>query len=175
MLRSPRSFAILVFCVLAAVLLAGGSVYNVERINRNRERQALSDARMLGLAAIQYAYEHKEHYPDSGRWEQELSPYFEPGAWDILHPPPPIGGTPRRFSLNPALSGRTLAQTASPADFWMFYESVARTPSASDDLDNWPDQRRDGGQVCAVVYADGHCYLRPLVWKQGIRQHLPGL
>ena len=175
MTRSPRSFAILVFCVLAAVLLAGGSGYSVERVNRTRETEALSSAKMLGLASLQYAQDHKGRYPDAGRWEQELSPYFEPRAGDILHPPPPIGGTPRRFSLNPALSGKTLAQTASPADIWMFYESVARTPSASDDLDNWPDQKRDDGQVYAVVYGDGHCYLRPPVWKQGIRQHLPGL
>ena len=175
MARSPRSFAVLVFCVLAAVLLAGGSVYFVERINRAREREALTSAKMLGLAVLEYAQDHKDHYPDAGRWEQELSPYFEPGAGDVLHPPPPIGGTPRRFSLNPALSGKTEAQMASPANIWMFYESVARISSASDDLDNWPDQKRDGGQVCAVVYGDGHCYSRPPVWKQEVKQHLPGL
>ena len=175
MSRSPRSFAILVFCVPAAVLFAGGSVYSVERIDRSRVACALSDARMLGSASLQYAQDHKDHYPDAGRWEQELSPYFEPGAGDILHPPPPIGGTPRRFSLNPALSGKTLAQTTSWGDTWMFYESVARTPSASDDLDNWPDPKRDGGEVYAVVYGDGHCYSRPPAWKEGVRQHLPGL
>jgi len=175
MSRSPRSFAILVFCVLAAVLFAGGSVYSVERVNQAREQRALSCAQMLGEAVAQYAQDHNDRYPDAGRWEQELSPYFEHGAGDVLHPPPPIGGTPRRFSLNPALSGKTLAQTASPADIWMFYESVARTPSASDDLYNWPDQKRDGGEVYAVVYGDGHCYSRPPVWKQEIKQHLPGL
>jgi len=175
MVRSPRSFAILVLCVLAAVLIAGGSVYSVERINRNREIRALFDARMLGVAVTQYAQDHKDHFPDAGRWEQEVAPYFNASAGDIIHPAPPIGGTPRRFSLNPALSGKTLAQIASPADIWMFYESVAQTPSASDDLDNWPDPKRDGGQVYAVVYGDGHCYSRPPEWKQGVRQHLPGM
>lgn len=36
MSRSPHSFAILVFCILAAVLFAGGSVYSVERVNQVR-------------------------------------------------------------------------------------------------------------------------------------------
>ena len=175
MVRSPRSFAVLILCVLAAVLLAASAVFSVERINHAREMRALSDAQMLGLAALQYAQDHTGHYPDAGRWERELSPYFEPGAGDVLHPPPPIGGTPRRFSLNPALSGKAMGQIAEPGNTWMFYESVSRTPSASDDLDHWPDSEHDGGQVYAVVYGDGHCYSRPPGWKQGIRQHLPGL
>jgi hypothetical protein len=175
MVRSPRAFAILAFCLLTAVLFAGGGVFYVERVNRAREVRALSCARMLGLAASQYAQDHKDRYPDAGRWEQELTPYFDSRAGDIVHPPAPFGGTPRRFSLNPALSGKPMAQVAAPADIWMFYESVSRTPSASDDLDNWPDTKRDGGQVYAVVYGDGHCYSRPPSWKQGVEQHLLGL
>ncbi len=175
MIRSSRAFAILVFCVLAAVLFAGGGVFYVERVNRVREIRALSCARFLGLAASQYAQDHNDRFPDAGRWEQELAPYFEPGTGDILHPPAPWGGTPRRFSLNPALSGKSMKQIAEPANVWMFYESVSRTPSACDDLDHWPDTDRDGGHVFAVVYGDGHCYSRPPVWKEGIRQHLPGL
>lgn len=175
MTRSPRAFATVAFCVLAAVLFAGGGVFYVERVDQARERQALSCAQILGLAALQYAYEHNDRYPDAGRWEQELAPYFEPGAGDILHPPAPWGGTPRRFSLNPAFAGKVMASVAESSNTWMFYESVSRTHSASDDLVNWPDPKRDGGQAYAVVYGDGHCYLRPPVWKEGIRQHLPGL
>ena len=174
MVRSPHTFAILAFCILAAVLLAGGSVYSVERVNRAREIQSLSCAKLLGLAATQYAQDHKDRYPDAGRWEQELAPYFDPRGGDIVHPPAPVGGTPRRFSLNPALSGKPMAQIAEPANIWMFYESVSHTPSASDDLDNWPDPKRDGGEVYAVSYGDGHCYSRPPSWKQGVKQHLPG-
>ncbi len=47
MSRSRHSFAILVFCVLAAVLFAGGSVYSVERVNQAREQRALSCAQTL--------------------------------------------------------------------------------------------------------------------------------
>ena len=178
MARPLRSFAVPVFCVLASVVLAEGGVYYVERINRDRESRALSDSKMLGLAAIQYAQDHNNRYPDAGRWEQELAPYLAPDEKDfgsIVHPPTPFGGTPRRFSLNPALSGKTLAQTDNAANVWMFYESISKTPSASDDLDAWPDPEKDKGQESAVVYADGHSYSRPFEWKQGIRQHLPGL
>ena len=175
MIRSPRSFAALVLCVLAAVLIAGAAVFSVERINHAREIRAKFDTHMLGFAAIQYAQDHKDHYPDAGRWEQELAPYFDARVGDIAHPTAPIGGTPHRFSLNPALSGKAMGQIASPAEVWRFYESVSRTPSASDDLDHWPDSEHDGGQMYAVVYGEGHCYSRPPVWKQGIRQHLPGL
>ena len=175
MICSPRSFAALVLCVLAAVFIAVAAVFSVERINQKREHLALSSAMQLGIAVSEYAQDHKDHYPDAGRWEQELAPYFDARAGDIVHPTAPIGGTPRRFSLNPALSGKAMGQIASPADVWMFYESVSRTPSASDDLDHWPDSEHDGGQMYAVVYGDGHCYSRPPVWKQGIRQHLPGL
>lgn len=129
----------------------------------------------LGLAAAQYSQDHKNHYPDSGRWEQELAPYLDPKAGDILHPLAPFGGTPRCFSLNPAMSGKSSAQLADPSINWLFYESVAKQASPSDDLDNWPDPKRDGGHVYAVVYGDGHCYSRPPEWKQGIRRHLPGL
>jgi len=175
MARASHSFAILAFCVLAAVLFAGGGVFCVERANRAREIQALDCARFLGLSALQYAHDHNDRYPDAGRWEQELTPYFEPGAGDILHPPAPWGGTPRRFSLNPAFSGKAMANAAESSNTWMFYESVSRTPSASDDLDHWPDPDHDGGRLFAVVYGDSHCYLRPPEWKQGIRQHLRGM
>lgn len=175
MVRSPRSFAAPVLCVLAAVLIAAVAVFSVERINHAREIRTLSSAKRLGLAAVQYAQDHEDRYPDAGCWEQELAPYFDAQAGDIVHPTAPIGGTPRRFSLNPAFSGKAMGQIAEPADIWMFYESVSRTPSASDDLDHWPDSEHDGGQVYAVAYGDGHCYSRPPEWKQGIRQHLPGL
>jgi len=175
MVRSPRSFVALVLCALAAVLIAVAAVFSVEIINQKREHQALSSAMQLGIAAAEYAQDHKDHYPDAGRWEQELAPYFNARVGDIVHPMAPFGGTPRSFCLNPAFSGKTMGQIAEPANTWMFYESVSRTPSASDDLDHWPDPKRDGGQMYAVVYGDGHCYSRPPVWKQGIRQHLPGL
>ncbi len=174
MIRSSRSFAILAFCILAAVLLAGAGVFYVERVNRVREDRALFCAHMLGLAVSQYAQDHNDHYPDAGRWEQELAPYFDASDGDILHPPAPMGGTPRRFSLNPALSGKAMTQIAEPGNIWMFYESVSRMPSASDDLDYWPNPDHDGGHDFAVVYGDGHGYSRPPAWKQGVRQHLPG-
>ena len=158
MIKTPRSFAVLVFCILAAVLIAGGGVFSVERINREREIRALSDAKLLGLAALQYADDNKEHYPDAGRWEQELKPYLNSNTADILHPLAPIGGTPRQFSLNPALSGKSLAKVSDPTDTWLFYESVSQKSSASDNLDYFPDAEEDGGHNFAVVYGDGHVY-----------------
>ena len=77
MVRSPRSFAVLVLSILAAVLLATGAVFYTERINTAREDQALASAKLLGLAAFQYAQNHHDRYPDAGRWEQELTPYLE--------------------------------------------------------------------------------------------------
>jgi len=175
LIKTPRSFAVLIFCILAAVLIAGGGVFSVERINRERETRALSDAKQLGLAAIQYAQDNKDHYPDAGRWEQELKPYLDPQSRDIFYPLAPIGGTPRRFSLNPAVSGKTFTQTANLNAPWLFYESVSKKPSASDDLDYWPDPNHDGGHLFAVVYTEGYAYPRPPEWKQAVRQHLPGL
>ena len=177
MALSLRKIAAPVFCVLAVILLADGGIYYTAYVNRARESRALTCSKLLGLAAIQYAQEHKDRYPDAGRWEQELAPYLALNGKDFgdaLHPPTPFRGTPRRFSLNPALSGKSLASVNNPASVWVFYESVSRTPSASDNLDAWPDPKRDGGDMSAVVYGDGHVYSRLLEWKQGVRQHLPG-
>ena len=167
-----------VFAVFAAIALAYGGMYYAERVNQARESQALSCAKMLGLAAIQYAQDHNNRYPDAGRWEQELEPYLTPNDkyfGDVVHPQTPFQGTARRFSYNPALSGKSLASVDNPSGVWMFYESVSEKPSASDDLDAWPDPERDKGNMFAVVYGDGHCYSRPFEWKQGVRQHLPGM
>lgn len=165
MIKTPRSFAILAFAVFAGVLLAGGGVFSVERINQRRELQALSDARQLGLAAIQYAQDNKDHYPDAGCWEQELKPYLNSNTADIFHPLAPIGGTPRQFSLNPALSGKSLANVSDPTNTWLFYESVSSKASASDNLDYFPDAEEDGGHNFAVVYGDGHVYEQGKRWK----------
>ncbi len=165
MIKTPRSFAVLAFAVLAGVLLAGGGVFSVERVNQRRELLALSDARQLGLAAIQYAQDNKEHYPDAGRWEQQLRPYLDPQARDIFHPLAPIGGTPRQFSLNPALSGKSMAKVGDPTDTWLFYESVSQKSSASDNLDYFPAPAKDGGHNSAVVFGDGHIYEQGERWK----------
>ena len=165
MVKTPRSFAILAFAVLAGVLLAGSGVFSVERINQHREVQALSDARQLGLAALQYAQDNKEHYPDADHWEQELKPYLDPQASDVFHPLAPIGGTPRQFSLNPALSGKSMVKVSDPTNSWLFYESVSPKKSASDNLDYFPDAEKDGGHNSAVVYGDGHIYEQGKQWK----------
>ncbi len=177
--KSPRAFATVVFCVLVAVAIAALSVFSVERVNRNREAQTLTDSKLLGLATREYAQDHSNHYPDAGRWEQELKPYLDrnakPSYGDIVHPPAPIGGTPRQFSLNPAVAGKTDTQIAGLKTPWLFYESVSKQPSATDDLDNWPEPKRDGGTSFAVVYTEGYSYPRPPEWKQAVRQNLPGL
>lgn len=164
--KRSRSWIVLpALVILSAVLLAlGGTVY-VDFQNDNREREAVQDARMLGMAALQYAQYHHQRYPDAGTWEQELVPYLRPMSLDALHPPGPLGGTPRRFSLNPALAGKTFAHLPETATPWLFYESVAPAPSATDDLVYWPDPGKDGGFLSAVVYGDGHCYSRPFPWK----------
>lgn len=161
--------------ILCAILLAlGGNVY-VDRLNTGREMEALQDAHMLGRAALEYAQDHRERYPDGGKWEQELMPYLGADAARMLHPPAPLQGTPRRFSLNPALAGKTSAQFPEKSTPWLFYESVASTSSATDDLAYWPNPSKDGGFSSAVVYDDGHFYSRPFAWKQAVREHLPGL
>ena len=160
--------------VFFGTLLAYGMGLYVDNVSVNREHAALADAQQLGVAALEYAQDHGDHYPDAGRWEQELTPYLGPDAAEVLHPPAPLFGTPRRFSLNPALSGKSQAQLDKPSNIWMFYESVSTAASASDNLDHWPDAGRDGGHQSAVVWADGHCYSRSLEWKEGVLKHLPG-
>ena len=155
-------------------LLAYGIDLYVDRVSVKREIAASSAAKQLGIAALEYTQDHGGHYPDAGRWEPELTPYLGPSAAEVLHPPAPLFGTPRRFSMNPALSGKSQAQLDSPSNIWMFYESVSAAPSASDNLDHWPDAGRDGGQQSAVVWGDGHCYSRSLEWKEGVLKHLPG-
>jgi len=169
-----RFFYGLLAVVVFGSLLAYGMGFYVDKINVKREGAALTAAKLLGLAALQYAQDHGGRYPDAGRWEQEMTPYLGPDAAEVLHPPAPMFGTPRRFSLNPALSGKSQAQIDSPSNVWMFYESVSSASSASDDLDHWPDTGRDGGHRYAIVWADGHCYSRSPEWKAGVRQHLPG-
>ena len=183
MTKSPRSFAVFAFAVFVGVLLAGSAVWYVERVNRKREIAALSDAKLLGLAALEYAQDHNGRYPNAGRWEMELTPYLLPNikgvpgipsVEGIFCPPGPMGSTSRRFSLNPALAGKSLAQVNEPSSTWLFYESVSKQPSAGDNLGNWPDLRQDGSDIAAVVWGDGHCYSRSADWKQGSLQHLPG-
>lgn len=167
--KSPRTFTVIVFCLLAAVTIAGGSVFYMERINNARRSHALACAKMLGLAAIEYAQDHNNHFPDAGRWEQELTPYLAdnsyPASGDIIHPPAPVGGRPRQFSLNPALSGKLIAQVDNPANTWLFYESLSTTSSASDNLAFFPKTNKNGIAASAIVFADGHAYSQGERWK----------
>ena len=163
-----------VFAVFAAIALAYGATVYFDKVDARREQEALSDGKQLGIAVIVYCQDHG-HYPDSGRWEQELKPYVGEDMAKLVNPPAPFQGTARRFSYNPALSGKPQASLDSPTSEWMFYESIPEKTCASDDLDAWPDPARDRGHLFAVVYADSHCYSRPVEWKQGVRQHLPGM
>ncbi len=173
--KSPRTFIIIALCVLAAIIIAGGSVFYIERMNMNRAMTTTFYAEILGKATFEYEQDHSTHYPDAGKWEQELKPYVDPKAKNIFHPPAPVGGTERRFSLNPTVAGKTDAQIAGMKAPWLFYESVSKQPSAADDLEYWPDPKRDGGTDFVVVYTRGYGYPRPLAWKAAVRQNLPGL
>jgi len=167
--KSPRTFAVFAFCILAAVVIAGSSVFYIERINNARRSHALACAKLLGLAAIEYAQDHNEHYPDAGKWEQELQPYLAlnsmPDYSDIVHPKAPIGGMPRRFSLNPALSGKSLTLISDPTDTWLFYESLSPSASASDNLLFFPKPDKNSASNSAVVFGDGHSYSQGERWK----------
>lgn len=161
--------------ILLAIFFIGGigwwwgSHYLTSR-EKQRERNIAVDAKQLGLAAIEYQQDHHEHFPDAGRWEQEITPYIGSTAAMVLHPPAPLFGTPRRFAFNRALSGKWIGALKSLSNTPMFFESVARTASASDNLESLPSAK-DGGQRFAVVYADGHCYTQPQEWKQFAKEH----
>jgi len=165
---SPRMIYACVSIFLVAILLVGGEVY-VKLDNERQQQNMLSCAKVLGIATFEYEQQHHGQCPHAGRWEQELAPYLAPNAVNILHPPTPWCGTPRRFSLNPTLSGKSMTKIDSPAAVWMFYESVSQQPSASDDLNYWPESKRDGGNYVTVLFGDGHSYTERPEWKQRVR------
>ena len=171
----PRTFAAFGICLFAAIVLAGGTVFYSERVDTARRSHALNCARMLGFAAMEYAHDHGNRYPDAGRWEPELRPYFVSNSTqshdysDLLQPPAPIGGKPRRFSLNPVLSGKALAQVNDPTNTWLFYESVSTSASASDNLTFFPTADHSGMANAAVAFGDGHAYTEGKRWLSACR------
>ena len=162
-LRQRALFGFL-FAVFAAIALAYSGTIYFDKVDARREETARSDAKELGIAVMVYTEDHGR-YPDAGKWEQELKPYVGGDMAKLVNPPAPFQGTARRFSYNPALSGKKAASIDNPSSTWMFYESVSTAPSASDNLDAWPDPARDRGQMFAVVWADSHSYSRPFEWK----------
>jgi|GEM_PF-6217171 len=93
--KSPRTFAVIAFCVLAAVIIAGGSVFYIERMNMNRAMTTTFYAEMLGKATFEYEQDHSNHYPDAifctlhvsekltPRWTVSAPSSYANGLWEF--------------------------------------------------------------------------------------------
>lgn len=146
-----------------------------EQAETLREMKVSELAHELDSAVLQYEQAHHNTLPHAGKWEQELRPYLGRDAARVFAPPAPPGGTPRRFAMNIALSGVSLAKIQDPSSEVLFFESVAKTPSAADALTSLPQPSRDGGKRFIIVYGDGHSYPRLPEWKVLYDQHAPGI
>lgn len=117
-------------------------------------------ARTLVRAALSYAQDHEETYPDATRWEEELKSYLPEGFSVAL-----VGSPPHRFAMNSVFSKRKMTEMGDTSSAALFFESTATNPSANDELKSLPT----AGDVVVIGYAPGHVYAHPIAWVEAIK------
>lgn len=118
--------------------------------------------KMVYTAAVIYASEHKDRWPDANRWEQELQPYMSPGYDFTL--PSPRSEKPRRVAINPRCAGRRV----SDGNKILFFESVSSQQNAHDDLRSLP-KTEDGSTQYHLQFVGGQAYNYPLAYCDTMR------
>ena len=156
--------------LLAAIIAAAGySIWDqgpgkVRRIAQ-RNGEVVSKMKLLDIAALTYAADHNDRFPDAANWEQELRPYLDPYVHDFTLPSVP-GQQSHRIALYKNVAGRKLNDFADPSGMALFFESTAQGPNAADNLETLPPD----GQSIAVAFAMGHVYIKEPEWKQAIQE-----
>lgn len=145
------------------------SPVEAERAREQAQRAtSLSNLHQIGLAAIQYAVDHDEHFPHADHWVDELLPYTQTAS--IFRDPSAPEGQNYGYAFNRNLSGLSLAKVASPAALVMFFESTKGVKNASDAGQSVPRPGRHIGGT-DYAFADGHVKWLP----DGARlSYLPG-
>ena len=149
-------FVCLIPATLAGAKVAAEVAYRCDQRAENRRCGTVThQVRQVQDAAMYYAAEH-DHFPDADRFESELRPYLAPGFRFSL--PSPRGTRPQRIAMNSRFSRRPMNADLTGV---VFFESVAPTPNAHDELYSVP-AAEDGSVDSYFGYADGHGYSYPV-------------
>jgi prepilin-type processing-associated H-X9-DG protein len=122
---------------------------------RSNEAECVNHLKQLALAAIEYAQDHDEFYPDASHWADEIRPYMKDQSAFSDPLDPQVGSWGYAFNRN--LSHISMAQLSSPAQTVLFFESTANRKNASDTGQSLAKPSGLNGRYFA--FADGHVKL----------------
>jgi len=104
-----------------------------------RETSSMSNLRQIGLATVQFEYDHNNKYPPTDsmqHFKNALTPYLgQTRAANIFIET----GTSSEYTVNPAISNEDAASAGDPAQVEIAREAVPHD-----------------GRYTAVLYGDGH-------------------
>ena len=125
-----------------------------------------SNLKQLGLAAMQYAADHK-HYPNAETWCDELAPYFRVPIMESTLLKCPSYHLPFGYAMNKNLS---LVDPHSISETWkcvLFYDCDAGEINANggDDSLPYPARHVEGNNIC---FTDGHVSIMDAEQEKGI-------
>lgn len=124
-----------------------------QTMDKAQDMTCMSNLKQISLGILMYAQDHNEHFPDADKWVDEVTPYVKNDA--IFHDPQDAPDHQWSYAFNKALSGKTLAQVAAPAETVMLFDSTTGTKNAADLGESLPHPgRHHGANVYAL--ADGH-------------------
>ena len=124
-----------VIAILAAILFP---VFAKVR-ERARETSSMSNLRQIGLATVQFEFDHNNKFPPTDsmqHFKDALNPYLGPTRVANIFIET---GTTSEYTINPAISNEDVTSAGDPAQV-----EIAREPVAH------------GGRYTAVLYGDGH-------------------
>ena len=112
-----------------------------------------SNLKQIGLAFIQYVQDNDQKLPDADKWVDEIYPYLKTES--VFRDPSAPAGEKWSYAFNRNLSGRKVADLASPATTVILFESTMGAKNASDTGESVPHPGRHNGGA-DYAFADGH-------------------
>lgn len=126
-------------------------VFHTARLNAVKA-SCQSNLKQLGLAALQYAQDSNEKFPDASHWQEELLPYVRNPA---LFKCPGAPNLEFGYAMNVALSGFHLTLLEDPSRTPLFFDAnlgCANAAGGRESLCNPPRHLERNN----IVFADGH-------------------
>jgi len=159
------------FCCCGGVILAAilFPVFAQARLAALKT-SSLSNAKILGIAAVMYSGDYDDHLPSAKNWMDVTAAYKQPEMdWEkVCRSPAVFKDDPAAYgyAYRKSLSGKSMEKIEDSANTALIFDSTVLTRNAAAELDTLPNPARYGS-TNTVAFTDGHAKMIPL--------HEPGI
>lgn len=120
----------------------------------------LSNLKQIALAALMYAQDHDETFPDAEQWMEQLIPYI--GENDAIFHCPAAEGMQYGYAMNDEVSGISLGEVSMPSQTVIFFETNTDERNAHGGVGDIANPSHHEDDLNNFAFCDGHCMVMRL-------------